>query len=128
MPEAAADERVLRAKYLDWCSARIADRFLALTPDEIYELAERSSHGREADALVAFRVSGSESAPESSPDLLLNAMTWREPENFRVLVARVTEILADTLNLPTYEAWAAAYREAPGRFEHELLGFWRETI
>jgi hypothetical protein len=127
MPEAADDERVLRAKYLDWCSARLADRFLALTPDEIYELAERSSHGREEDALVAFRASGSNGRPESSSEILFQAMTWREPENFRVLVARVTEILADTLNLPPYEVWAEAYREAPERFEHELLGFWRES-
>ena len=41
-PEAG---RVLRAKYLDWCSARIADRFLRLTPEEIYKLAERASEG-----------------------------------------------------------------------------------
>jgi hypothetical protein len=35
--------RILEAKYLDWCSARLADRFLRLTPDEIYDLAQEGS-------------------------------------------------------------------------------------
>ena len=41
-------------------SARLADHFLALSPDEIYELAERASHGREpeADAIVSTASSG----------------------------------------------------------------------
>lgn len=34
---AGTGERTLRAKYADWCSARLADRFLELTPEEAYE-------------------------------------------------------------------------------------------
>ena len=41
-----SEDAILRAKYLDWCSARIAERFLALSPDEIYQLAERATDGQ----------------------------------------------------------------------------------
>lgn len=30
---------MLRAKYFDWCSARVAERFVSLEVKEIYELA-----------------------------------------------------------------------------------------
>lgn len=127
MPESTAHDDELRAKYLDWCSARLADRFLALSPDEIYELAERASHGR-MDTLVASGASETPTDPalpnptRTSPA----AFAWREPESFRLLVARVTEVLAETLPLPTFEDWAAAYREDPKRFDVELLGFWKD--
>ncbi len=98
--------RVLRAKYLDWCSARLADHFLRLTPDEIYELAQR------ADA---------ESAPlETSHPGVGTELSYRS------VVERVTEALAARMQLPTFEEWSAAYSEAPERFEEELLGLWRE--
>jgi len=119
-----ADDEVLRAKYLDWCSARLADRFLALSPDEIYELAERASHGRE-DAPVAFGAFDAGAAlPERSHSLADAAV--KEPENFRNLIARVTEVLAETL--PTFETWLVGYRADPARYEEELLGFWREGV
>lgn len=31
---------MLRAKYFDWCSARVAERFVSLEVQQIYELAE----------------------------------------------------------------------------------------
>jgi hypothetical protein len=128
MLDPAAEQRVLRAKYLDWCSARLADRFLALTPDEIYELAERTSHGR-TESLVAF----SASTPLPSPAFELPPAAavinnWKDSESFRVLVARVTEVLADTLDLPDFESWALDYRDNPLRYEEELVGFWREAL
>lgn len=92
----AADEPVLRAKYLDWCSARIAERFLRLTPDEIYELAQ-------------------------APAAL-------EPVSYRTLVCRATDALAAHLKLPLFETWAEAYRASPGRYDHELLGFWKDAM
>lgn len=121
-------DRVLRAKYLDWCSARLADRFLALTPDEIYQLAERASHGRE-DAFVASGASGA-AGPDLSAFIPLSALPpqWRDPDSFRVLVARVTDVLADTLELPTFEEWKESYRRAPDALEAELLGFWKESL
>jgi hypothetical protein len=126
---AAPDERELRAKYFDWCSARLADRFLALSPDEIFEVAERAGHGRdlEKDAVVASGAShASNGSFEGDLPLQLGAKSWPEPESFRVLVARVAEVLAETL--PAFEEWAAAYRQSPERFDVELLGFWKENV
>src|SRR5688572_13941090 len=123
-----AREKELRAKYLDWCSARLADHFLALSPDEIYELAERASHGREpeTDAVVATGVSGEVGQWKPERAALPTPALLSEADTFRVLVARVTEVLADTL--PTFEEWSAAYEREPGRFDDELLGFWREKL
>lgn len=121
-----AEERVLRAKYLDWCSAKVADRFLELTPEEIYDLAHRPSSGvaveggvigaavarRETPAASSFPGSG-----EGEPGLM-----------YRALVARVTEVLAARLGLPPFEEWVTLYRAAPDRYEAELLGLWRERV
>ena len=124
-----ASERELRAKYLDWCSARLADRFLALSPDEIYELAERASQVREP-ALEPTAASGSGlESPEPARDSDArpeSPINWLEPDNFRVLVTRVAEVLADTL--PSFEEWSAEYQKAPARFDRELLGFWKENL
>jgi hypothetical protein len=124
-----AREKELRAKYLDWCSARLADHFLALSPDEIYELAERASHGREpeTDAVVAISASSAtETVWQRTPSSLQMPEPWREHEVFRFLVARVTEVLADTL--PTFDEWETAYHKDPARYEDELLGFWKERL
>jgi hypothetical protein len=124
-----AREKELRAKYLDWCSARLADHFLALSPDEIYELAERASHGREpeTDAVVATGASSATDAVwQRKPSSSQMPEPWRENEVFRFLVARVTEVLADTL--PTFDEWEAAYHKDPARYEDELLGFWKERL
>lgn len=98
------DERVgstLRAKYLDWCSARITERFLALEPEEIYEMA------RPAESAEAGR---SSSGGEDS---------------YRVLVQRVTESLLERMSLPGFEEWSRLYAEEPSRYDGEMLGFWK---
>jgi hypothetical protein len=84
-----------------------------LTPDEIYELAQKASH---AEAATARDASASVSRNES-----LDAK-----ESFRSIVEQVTEVLASTLPLPTFDDWLSAYRESPDRFDRELLGFWKE--
>ena len=104
-----SEERIIRAKYLDWCSARIAERFLQLTPEEIYELADSASRDDSESLRGAVVVSG---GSEEMP--------------FRWMVGRVTEALAVSLRLPTLEEWRTGYREAPERYDSELLGFWRE--
>lgn len=105
-------ERTLRAKYLDWCSARLAERFLDLSPEEIYELA-RPAH---AGAPEADRAPGQAVLPLPTD------------ESYRALVQRVTESLLSRTSLPTFEQWAAAYEETPARFDAELLGFWKELV
>ncbi len=108
------EDRIIRAKYLDWCSARLAERFLELTPDEIYELAQQASHAP-----------GTERGGAS----LLEAAAQDPPEpiaSFRAIVARVTDVLAERMPLPTFEEWEVGYRAAPSRYEAELLGLWKE--
>jgi hypothetical protein len=102
MTDAPDDGRILRAKYLDWCSARVAERFLQLTPDEIYRVAYEGASGAGHDSPVGVELS------------------------YRTLVERVTEALTARIELPTYEEWAAAYAESPERFEAELSGLWWE--
>ena len=99
----------LRAKYLDWCSARLAERFLDLTPEEIYELA-RPEGGPD---------------PEGPPSPALPPPT--QPR-YRALVQRVTEALLERTPLPTFEQWSAAYAETPERFDAEMLGFWKDVV
>lgn len=128
------EQRVLRAKYLDWCSARIAERFLALSPDEIYQLAERASRGPagQADPLVSLSASVSPEAPDwqAAVEQAATAVAdeTSDDSSFRALIARVTEVLADELVLPTLEEWTAAYSEAPEEFDPDMLGFWREEL
>lgn len=122
-------DRILRAKYLDWCSARLAESFLALTPDEIYQLAELATHadattGEPQASLSSFFQNNS---PESLFRTALEQSTaTSEAESFRALVAKVTEVLAERIALPTFEEWSAAYQESPADFDRDLLGFWRE--
>lgn len=106
---------MLRAKYLDWCSARIAERFLQLTPDEIYELAQRASSGR------------TQSRDASSASSAATVSATSPVESFRQIVERVTGVLATDIDLPAFADWSAAYRENPARYDDELLGFWKEA-
>ncbi|MGH7449109.1 MAG: hypothetical protein ACRELT_16170 [Longimicrobiales bacterium] len=104
---------MLRAKYLDWCSAQVADHFLALSPDEIFELAERAS---QADAAAPVR------PPPASPD------GADELSSYRAVVERVTEVLTQQLDLPTFDEWLELYRKNRGAVEARLLGFWRDRV
>jgi hypothetical protein len=101
----------MRAKYLDWCSARVADHFLALSPDEIFEIAERAGH---ADEGVGVRS--------------LSVNTPAELSSYRAVVERVTGVLADQLDLPSFQEWLELYERDPAAVEAELLGFWKEGL
>ena len=92
------DDSVLRAKYRDYCSARVADAILALSPDEIYALAE-------ADA----RTTGE--SPPSSYDQAIRLATGKVRER---------------LGLPDFEEWAPQYVAHPERFDPYLMGFWAQ--
>jgi hypothetical protein len=106
---------VLRAKYLDWCSAQVADHFLALSPDEIFELAERAS---QEDAASADRGGAVLSEVVAVPDDL---------STYRAVVERVTEVLTQQLDLPTFDEWLEMYRSNREAVEARLLGFWRDA-
>ena len=110
------DLSVLRSKYHDWCSARVADRFVELTPEEIYELAHaRAGGGGEGRMRGVPGASASEDADAFSLD----------EAGYTELVRRVTEVLATTMELPSFDDWAEGYRRDPARYDGEMLGFWR---
>jgi len=98
----AADERRLRAKYLDWCSARIAERIERMSADEMFALSQD----------VQAPPSDLEGAPFVGGNL-----------NYAELLKKVTFRLAETLALPDFDDWLALYRQDPESFEQELLGF-----
>lgn len=96
MAERDGDD-VLRAKYRDYCSARVADAVLSLDPEEIYALAE--TEARSAKGV----------APASYNDAI------------RYATARIRE----QLDLPEFDDWAGQYLERPERFDPYLLGLWK---
>lgn len=87
---------VLRAKYRDYCSARVADVLLELSPEQIYAMAEEEA-----------KASGRPS-----------------PTSYGDAVNLTTQRVRASLELPTYDVWIEAYRADPGRFEPFLLGLW----
>ncbi len=93
-------ERVLRAKYLDYCSSQIAEHLLLLSPDEIYVLAQE-----------AHRVGGRKSEP-----------------SYEQMVRSATEGVAQRLTLPTFEQWADEYKRDPSRYDDQLLGLWESEL
>lgn len=94
----ADPEATLRAKYLEYCSAQLADLLLYLSPDEIYLLAEKASR------------EGGHSEP---PDRSYSAM-----------VHEATRWLAGRIALPPFEIWREDYRRNAARYESYLMGLW----
>jgi hypothetical protein len=89
--------RVLRAKYMDYCSARVADVLLTLSPDEIYVIAEAESR----------RASGQGT-----------------PGSYTEAVDLATRRVRKQLELPGFLDWAEAYVREPERYDAYLLGLW----
>jgi hypothetical protein len=90
-------EAVLRAKYLDYCSAQVADILLLLSPDEMFVLAQDAA--REAGV-----------GPDLSYDQIVDLATGR---------------VSQKLALPDFEDWVREYQADPERFEEELIGLWK---
>jgi len=93
-------EEVLRAKYLDYCSAQVADILLLLSPDEMFVLAQ--------DAAREAGVSG---------DL-----------GYDQIVELATGRVSRKLALPSFESWAQDYEADPSRFEEHLMGLWESDL
>jgi hypothetical protein len=93
---------VLRAKYLDFCSARVAEVLLHLSADDMYLLAQ--------DAARESGRSGDES------------LTYEE------IVRLATERISRKLSLPPFDAWIEAYRAEPDRYDREMLGLWETEL
>lgn len=93
-------QSVLRDKYLDYCSAQIAEIFLSLSDERIYELVEEAAREEHL-----------------SPGAL----------GFDVMVKLVTQKLHESVPLPDLETWIADYTANPDHYEHLLLGLWKES-
>jgi hypothetical protein len=97
---AADEEAILRAKYLDYCSAQLADLLLYLSPDEIYLVAEKAARAR------------GDSTTGSYMHMVQTATAW----------------LSTRVSLPPFEVWAEDYRANPGRYDEYLMGLWRSEL
>lgn len=96
-----AIDPVLRAKYLDYCSARLSEVFLSLSPERIYLMVEEAA----------------DEAGLNPADL-----------GFETMVELVTEKLHESVPLPDLPSWAAEYRAHPEAYDPYLLGFWEEAV
>lgn len=99
-PQEGDEASVLRAKYLDYCSARLSEVFLSLSEERIFDLVEEAARqGRLNVAELAFDD----------------------------MVRLATEKLRQSVPLPDFETWAREYREDPDRYDPYLLGLWEES-
>lgn len=95
-------DSILRAKYLDYCSARVAEALLRLTADEMYVLGQEVAggpKGAEADVL-----------------------------SFSAIVGLATERLTEGLSLPDFPEWVQQYHRNPQKFEQEMMGLWEADL
>lgn len=88
---------VLRAKYMDYCSAQISEVFLSLSDERTYEIMEDAA--REAGVPLGSL-------------------------GFQTMMRLVTRKLMVSVPLPDLDAWAADYAEHPERYDPYLLGLW----
>ena len=94
------ESEVLRAKYLDYCSAQVADLLLFISPDEIYLLAQRAAQERGDPGEVSYMR----------------------------MVQVATEWLSEKMALPPFEVWVQDYLAHPDRYEEYFLGVWESEL
>ena len=91
---------VLRAKYLDYCSAQVADLLLYLSPDEIYLLAQRAHSEEGAEGEFSY-----------------------------IQMVRIaTDWLSQKVALPPFDVWVVDYRAHPDRYEEYFMGLWESEV
>lgn len=93
-------EEVLRAKYLDYCSAQVSDVLLLLSPDEMYVLAQDAA----GDAALRGGLS------------------------YEQIVQLATERLSRKVSLPPFEVWVEDYRRHPESYERHMMGLWESEL
>ena len=89
-------DEILRAKYLDYCSAQVAEILLRMSPDEMFVMAQEARAARGGEGTLSY-------------DAMVQLATGR---------------IFRELDLPPFRTWVALYKEDPARFESEILGFW----
>ncbi len=99
-PGGTEPEEVLRAKYLDYCSAQLADILLLLSPDEMYVLA----HDAAREAGMAAEL------------------------GYEQIVKLATQRVSQKLVLPPFDIWVKDYRSNPEHYDQYLMGLWRSEL
>jgi hypothetical protein len=94
-------EEILRAKYLDYCSARVCDVFMELEEERVFELAR---------------------AAQEKAGVAQGAL------NFQQIATLLVEQLIDDLAIPDFESWAADYQRNPEEYDPYLLGLWKSSV
>lgn len=87
-PEVGED---LWDRYVDWCSAKVSEHLLALSPEELWFRA----HGREAGSA-------------------------QHPASFSEIVQALSHQVFLELKLPDFGAWRTQYEQDPRPFEDDL--------
>ncbi len=90
---------VLKAKYIEFCSAQLTEVFLSLSDERIYDLVEEAARDEDLE-----------------PGSL----------GFRAMVQLVTRRLRSSVPLPDFGTWRQDYEADPERYDRYLLGLWRE--
>ena len=88
---------VLRAKYLDYCSAQVANLLLYLTPDEIYLLAQRAYREEREEGELSY------------VEMVQSATDW----------------LSRKVALPPFEIWLEDYQAHPESYAEYFIGLWQ---
>ncbi|HEX6925799.1 MAG TPA: hypothetical protein VF167_10215 [Longimicrobiaceae bacterium] len=87
----------LWVRYVDWCSAQVARRLLELSPEELWQRADRLAQD------------------EFGAGPLSRAIV--------PLARQLAVELYEELDLPPYPRWSEEYRQDPARFDPDILGF-----
>ena len=101
---------------------------MKLTPDEIFELANRAARGGDEPSGARSQDEASPDTPETAASPAFVHVSTVEPESFQSIVEAVTQVLTSQLQLPSFREWRAAYLAAPDQYDDELLGLWREGL
>jgi len=97
----AESVEVLRAKYVDYCSARVCDVFMELEEEQVFELARAAERKAGAD---------------------------QGQLNFRDLANLLVDKLLSDVPLPDFETWSEDYQRNPERYDPYLLGLWKNSV
>ena len=102
-----SDEQ-LRRHYLDWCSTQVARRFLELSLDDVW---------------LRSHLAASLPAPlDPSPEPFASLLTADRIPGYLDLVRRTTLMLAQEMELPSFEEWTERYLADPSAYQDDIMG------
>jgi hypothetical protein len=103
-------EESLKLRYLDWCSSRVAKRFLELSHDEVWLRSDFAA------SLPAFPADGATALQAEAPDALDRIPGYLD------LVRKTALLLAREMDLPSFSEWKEEYLANPETYDTEMLG------